>query len=277
MNDDTTVSGDVQPDSAAVAASTEETTEPKTVEAPEGAEAKADENEGKKPDTAKEDEAASEAAKTLSKRKQTMQERLNEVTHARREAERKSARLEAELAQLKGKMKAPVAEEYDDVGKLTADQVNHTLDKRRVSELEAEHKDTTEEVMKARAIAWTARVEDFSPTVTDFESVVRSAPLDDKTSEMVVDLDEGPQVAYHLGKNHAEARRISALPPLEKAVALGRLVERLTSPPPKKITQAAAPIESVGGKSSGGAEFNPAKASVEDFSERYRRLKELGA
>lgn len=276
MTDDTTVSGDVQPDSAAVAASPEETTEITKVETPESAEAKTDENAGAKPDPAKEDAAASEAAKTLSRRKQTMQERLNEVTHARREAERKNTRLEAELAQLKGKQ-APIAENYDDVGKLTADQVNHTLDQRRVKELETEQKDNTDEIMRARAVAWTARVEDFSPTVTDFESVVRSAPLDDKTSEMVVDLDEGPQVAYHLGKNHAEARRISALPPLEKAVALGRLVERLNAPPPRKITQAAAPIDSVGGKSSGGAGFNPEKASVEDFSERYRKMKELEA
>lgn len=263
MTDETTVSGDVQPDSATAAASTEETTETK-VEVPQGAETKTDENAGEKPDPAKEDAAASEAAKTLSRRKQTMQERLNEVTHARREAERRATKAESELAQLKGKP-APVAENYDDVGKLTADQVNHTLDQRRVSELEGVRSDANEEIMKNRAIAWTARVEDFSPTVTDFESVVRSAPLDDKTSEMVVDLDEGPQVAYHLGKNHAEARRISALPPLEKAVALGRLVERLNATPARRTTQAPEPVNAVSGKNAGKSDFDAAKASPAEY------------
>jgi len=273
MTEETIVPGDAQPDSASVAASNEETTETKAAETPARAEGdKAETAEGKTPDPAREDAAATEAAKTLSRRKQTMQERLNDVTQKRREAERRAIRAETELAQLKGTMKAPVASEYQDVDQLTADRVNHTLDQRRVKELESERTDAEQQARDARAQAFSTRVDDFISTgVEDFEQIAFSAPLSDDTAGMIADLEEGPQIAYFLGKNHAEARRISQLPTLrEKAVALGRLTERLTAMPTRKTTQAPTPVTAVAGKNAGRSDFDANGASMEDYAAKRK-------
>lgn len=215
-------------------------------------------------DPAKEAEAASEAAKALQKRKQTMQERLNEVTHARRDAERRAERAERELAQLRGRMKAPVADQYEDPAKLTADQVNHTLDQREAQRLEDEHKNAKSDAQVARALAWAERVEAFKESASDFEKVAFSAQIGEDTSLMVADMEDGPAVAYHLGKNPAEARRIDKLSNREKAFELGRIAERLTTKPLPRITAAPNPVSAVSGRLS-GSNPDPSKMSQAEF------------
>lgn len=226
---------------------------------------------GKQPDPiadpAKEAEAASEAAKALQKRKQTMQDRLNDVTHARREAERRAERAERDLAQLRSKMKAPVADEYTDPAKLTADQVNHTLDQREAQRLEAERTEAAKDADKARAVAWHERVQEFKADNADFEQVAFSAHIGPETSLMVADMEEGPAVAYHLGKNPALASQIEGLPERQRPFALGKLAAQITAPPPRRVTSAPPPVDAASGKSGGGRAENPADMSVERYVE----------
>lgn len=216
--------------------------------------------EGDKPDTAndaaKDDKDASEAAKVLQRKKQSMQERLNEVTHHRREAERRADRLAAELAQLKGQMKAPVADEYTDPNKLNADNVAYALDQREAQRLEREQKEAADTANRARQEAFRERVNEFRTTVDDFDSMVQALDpiLSTESVEMIADLEEGPAVAYHLGKNPAEARRIENMAPREKAFALGKIAARLTTAPPKRVTAAPTPVNAVTGKTAGSSD-----------------------
>lgn len=212
---------------------------------------------------------ASEAGKALNKRKQSANERISEITGKYRDEQRRADSLAAKLAQLEGKLKAPNADEYTDASKLNADQIAYALDQRRVAELKDEHTEATTEASKARAVAWYERVEAFKAEAADFDAVALTAPIGKETSLMVADMEDGPAVAYHLGKNPAEARRIDALPERQRAFALGKIAAQITTTPPKRITAAPTPVNAVSGKSAGGSD-NPADMSMEEYARKRK-------
>lgn len=61
----------------------------------------------------------------------------------------------------------------------------------------------------------------------DYESVAYYAPLSDTVVEMVKESEEGPELAYYLGKNPEIAKTISQLPERAAARELGRIEQKL--------------------------------------------------
>ncbi len=107
-----------------------------------------------------------------------------------------------------------------------------------------EHQKRTVEVNATYAEREEAAREAFP----DFQQVVYRLPADGGPSitlymaEVIKGSEMGPDVAYHLGKNIPESRRIARLSPLQQAVELGKIEASLkTSPPPVKKTSAAPP------------------------------------
>ena len=201
-----------------------------------------------KPSEAEEAEAASEAAKLLAQRKQSARERVQQAVARQREAERQSAAKDAIIAELRSKLKEPDPAQYDDNAKYTADVLDFKMNQRDLQTFEREKKEAVETSREAIAEAWTARVNDFKPNAKDFEAVAYSAPISEPTALLVAEMEEGPAIAYELGKNHAEARRIDRLPERLKAVELGKIAARISTPAPVKTTKAPEPISPVGGR-----------------------------
>jgi len=91
----------------------------------------------------------------------------------------------------------------------------------------------------------------------DFDAVV-TKPYEDggpaitsTMAEVINSSEVSHELAYHLGKNPNESRRIAALPPLAAARELGRLEAKLTSAQPikpKTQTNAPAPIKPMAGE-----------------------------
>lgn len=228
--------------------------------------------QGKQPEAAKTTEdpdakAASEAGKALNKHKQTASERVQQAVARQREAERESQRLRERLAKLEGNIKAPNADEYTDPAKLNADQMRYTLDQHRVEDLKDQHAAVTQAAEQARAVAWAERVNDFKAENADFEQVAFSALIGRETSLMVAEMEEGPAVAYHLGKNPALASQIEALPERQRPFALGKIAAQVTAPPPRRVTSAPPPVDAAAGKSGGGRAENPHEMSQERYIE----------
>lgn len=96
--------------------------------------------------------------------------------------------------------------------------------------------------------------EEFAASHEDYDDVV-SNPALHITQAMALAVHEseiGPQIAYHLGKNPAEAARIAALSPLSQAREIGRIESKLTAegakprpPKPTKTTSAPPPPPTV--------------------------------
>lgn len=208
------------------------------------------------------DESASEAAKLLAQRKQTAKERVQQAVARQREAERQSAAKDKYIADLENRLaKAPDPAKYEDNAEYTADVMEHRMDRRELERAKTEKQNAETSKHEAVAEAWSSRVADFKTVKDDFEQVAFSAPISEPTALLIAEMDDGPAIAYELGNNHAEARLIDRLPALLKAVELGRIAERMSAPPPpKKITQAPAPIDPVKGRGAAGSK------SIDDLS-----------
>lgn len=76
----------------------------------------------------------------------------------------------------------------------------------------------------------------------DFEDVAYHAPIDEVTATLVINSPASAEIAYHLGKNHDVANKLNQMPPVQRAIEIGRLAATLTSaapptsnvPPPRK-------------------------------------------
>lgn len=107
----------------------------------------------------------------------------------------------------------------------------------------------------------------------DFDAVVGALPAAVMNPEMaiaVLECDSAADVAYHLGKNPAEAERISKLPPIRKAIELGKLEAAIAAAAKPKPTGAPPPPNPVGGKEP--ATTDPDKLPMEE----WYRLRQAG-
>lgn len=68
----------------------------------------------------------------------------------------------------------------------------------------------------------------------DFQTLVgsESLPISEAMMNAMLAVDAGHDVAYHLGKNPAEAARIAGLAPTSQARAIGQLAKQLATPAP---------------------------------------------
>ncbi len=115
---------------------------------------------------------------------------------------------------------------------------------------------------------WQSRVKTFTEDHADFIDVA-SNPATLISPEMAVvikALENGPELAYHLGQNPAEADRINSLPSSLQAFELGKL--DLSSKPTvaqKQVTGAPDPMSPVGG---GQPVLSTANETMNDFMAR---------
>lgn len=219
------------------------------------------------------DQAASDAGKTLSNRKKSFQARIGELTYKARETERQLEAARAEIAKLKGTAK-PDPAQFDDMAELTAATVRHSMNERDAQRLEEALPATQAARDQAISDAFQLRVSEFmegNPDAKDFEQVAYTAPIGAQTAELIALLEDGPAVAYYLGKNPAEARRIDKMPERERAAAIGRIAGRLTAQPPRKISSAPSPVKSVAGNSN-LAVLDVAKMSQADFERNWGKI-----
>lgn len=109
----------------------------------------------------------------------------------------------------------------------------------------------TQQTAAQRKASFQSRSAEFAKTVEDFSEVVSNPRLhiSPAMAEAIQDSDDGPALAYHLGKNPDVADKIAQLPATAAARELGRIEARLayerekakekpvskTPPPPPKV------------------------------------------
>lgn len=235
--------------------------------APEGAEVAPVENEQEQASsqpTGEQVEAQQQEKPRDEKGRFVPQERVNEITKARREAERRAEALERELHHYRQQQpaqqspqsddKPPSPEDFDfDMGKWAQAAAEHAAkraerlaeEKFRQQEF-ARRQHTLSEQFEQRAVKYAAEHPDFDDAVTAMSQSVRLQP---EIVEAIAVSEHGPAVAHYLAQHLDDADRISRLPAHLAAVELGRIEGRLTAPKPKPVTSAPAPVPSLGGGS----------------------------
>lgn len=96
----------------------------------------------------------------------------------------------------------------------------------------------------------------------EFAAAVNQPVFTPEMASALYESEHGPSVAFHLGKNTAEANRIASLPPDQMLREIGRLEGRF-SQAPERVSEAPDPISPVRGTA--GPEKDPEKMSTAEW------------
>ena len=241
----------------------EEPKEP--IEEPKGEPAEEPKEESKEePKEEPKDEPKDEPAK----RKKTAQERINELTRQRREAEREAAYWKSQAEQTK----KPVQEDFEDFNDYIAAAIDH---KERLKAAENIKKDM--ELRKKAALdVFKENATEIKAKNPDFDEVIERPVFTDTMKSVIFAMDNGPAVAYHIGKHPEVAGKFVHLAPEQQIYEILKIEQSLLlSENKKKISSAPPPIEPVG--ITGTSEKDPSKMSTAEWMEwdRQREIDKL--
>lgn len=197
------------------------------------------------------------------KGKQTAQERINELTRLRREAERRAEAVEAELAELRQRAappeepkaaapKKPEAKSAEpeppspddfDYGELdpryiralAGFEARQEFQKLRQEDEQKQAQKAAEEEQAAAREKFEKQIEEGSKKHDDFyEKVIVGAekgewPLSEHLGVLLVYSEVGDDIAYHLASHPEEAAQVFRQTPLEQARYFGRMEAKFTA------------------------------------------------
>lgn len=211
-----------------------------------------------------------------------VQPRIDELTRARREAEREAAYWKQVAQGTQSPAQAapqrPVPEnfeKYDEyIDALTDWKAEQAVAKRM-------EQDSTRKVAETRARTFAERQVQFRQQAADYDEVVGGSdtPIANHVGEAILESDLGPQLAYHFAKNPDVLQRLNGMSPTAAAREIGRLEVTLgTKPaasatPTKKVSNTPAPASTLGTQ---GRATTPALASM-SMDDYMKQRKAQGA
>lgn len=222
------------------------------------------------------DDAAAAADETAHKARKSAQDRIDELTAARRQAER-----DAEYWREQAMRHAPKAEpapQPQGDGRPDPDKfeggVYDPAYVEALTDWKADQAVTQRLAQRETQTQARTALQTFDQKVRELYpdgepagiTALRRAPVLPQTIfDLITGSDVGPKIADHLGSNQGEFQRISALPPHMQGAEIARLEQRLATPPapiPKTATDAPEPAPTLRGT---GGRFKVA-ADTSDFS-----------
>lgn len=196
-------------------------------------------------------------------KKPSAQDRIDELTRLRREAERRAEAAEAALAATR-KQDAPAQPadgepNPDDFqfGETDAGYIRALARYEAKQEFQQQaQQHAAQEQARSLEQTWEQRQTAFAQDKADYAEVLaREWPCTPVMADAIKTSEDGPAVAYHLANNPDEARRIAALHPISQVRELGRIEARLSAPaapatsPTKTVSDAPAPAPQARGLS----------------------------
>lgn len=207
------------------------------------------------------------------KPRQKASERIGELYGKMKAMERERNQALAEVDRLRKPMVSQEQWDAMTFDQQQAAQVRHAVRQERAEELAAEAQRKEADASSYRAEAFNQRVAELAKTLPDIATVVTdpTLPVSPIGARFITENEKGPQVAYWLSQNRAEAARIASLDPYQQAFELGSIVQRVAAAPAsRKVSQAPAPVSRVSGGANAGAK-DPASMSMAEYSEWYRK------
>ncbi len=157
-------------------------------------------------------------------------------------------------------------ESYEDYTEALTDYKLELRDKKRATEAADAQATKTRDLVKSKLDLGYEKYDDFEDV-----ALANNLPINDAMIEVLAECDNAADIAYHLGKNTAEALKISRLSTVGMARELGRLDSKFsenesgTKTPPKKVTKAPPPIKPVNTGSSDITPRDPEDMSMEEY------------
>ena len=210
-----------------------------------------------------------------------VQARIDELTREKYEREREAAYWRSLALQGQQQTEQPKAaekpqpEKFQDYAQYVEALAEWKADEKVRAALAERDQRAAEEAqqraVQAKAQTFAERAVQVRQQIPDFDEVVGAADVQvpAHVTEVLLESDFGPQLAYHLAKNPDEAARISRLSPTAAARELGRLearFERPAAPVEQKpvTTKAPPPMKSVQGSAQPGVK-DPSRMSMDEY------------
>ena len=172
----------------------------------------------------------------------------------------------------------PVAGNFETYEEYTEALTLWTIDQRESKRAADQSRKQLEAAQNEAAAQWDKRLDEARKKLEDFDELVLEndqVNITDAMKQAIFEADRGPEVAYFLAQNPAEAERIAKLSPVAAVRAIGKIEDGLTpkakaAPTTKpKVSSAPAPITP-----SSRPAANSAKkplGEVSDYAEYERR------
>ena len=195
-------------------------------------------------------------------RKGGAQKRIDELTRARHEADRRALFWEEQARQNQSAAskdapkpaRSEFADESDFLEALTDWKTDQKLTAHKQQTTAERQQEAEASQSAARFDLYQQRVNDSAEAMPDYHEVVGQSdvPAAPHVLESIIESDSGPALAYHLAKNPDVAERLNDMTPLQAAREIGRIEAQLAqpkaeTPPQKRTTNAPAPINPVRG------------------------------
>jgi hypothetical protein len=229
-------------------------------------------------------EEVAPVVETPVKPKKTAQERIDEITRARREAEREAAYWRK--AAIEKDTPKPAAPESPVVAGPQRPKIEQFDTQEQYEDALFTWRDNVREIQTAQAKrekehvealdAFNTRAAKLREEHEDFDEVIESPVFSPSMRVAILQSENGPDLAYYLGLevNRELASKIRNLSVERQLYEMGKLETNLLfSKQTKKVTNAPAPIRPVGMSGAGG-DIDPSKMSTDEWM-RWRKEQQI--
>jgi hypothetical protein len=235
--------------------------------------------------TAETQEKAATKAKIATEKaeKNSIDERMAELTAKRKEAEKIAADTQKRIAELERELEIskrpkdskPKAEDFSDPVKFAESLAEWIATDRIRKKNDADQKEAEEKRQAALTAAWNQRYKKCQKEIEDFDDVIMAEPLSLQPwiQQAMFESEVGPQLHYYFSKDRDEAGKVNAMAAAAALRYLGRIEVRIEAEneargkksnveapplplpklPPRRAQEAPEPIKPIEGSQSVGA------------------------
>jgi preprotein translocase subunit SecD len=259
MNDEITLS---EPEEDEQVESTENEATDQAVETDEEVSESSTDNNGEEVDT-----TANEPKKS------GVQERIDELTAKRYQAEREAEYLREQLAKVQKpeqpqqkpqNTQPPQLDQYEDYDSYIVAKAKYELKQEQAEQMQAYREQQRKEQYDETVRKFSTRSNEARTKYSDYDQVIQKAyvPPNSAMEQAILLSEKGADVAYYLGKHPDEAQRIAQMPAMQAVMEMARVEMKLSQP--RKQTNAQAPINPINtGKTVLETEEGPPGATYE--------------
>jgi len=215
------------------------------------------------------EEGGAEPEAEKEKRKGGFQRRIDQLSADKRELEARLAAAEKTKVDPPPFAEKPVLANFEEYEAYTEALVGWKVEQREAAKSASAEVAKQAEQTASLAGEWGQRQEAARAAYEDYDAVVGrdDIPVTAAMKQTILESERGADLAYWLGKNPDEAKRIAGLGPVAAIRALGKVEDSLPDPqakPKLKLSTAPEPIKPVGG---GKTTFtkNPADMDFQEF------------
>lgn len=204
-----------------------------------------------------------EGEQPTEKQRPWYQKRIDEITAARREAERRADQLAAILEQTTAQQRAqphsfdqptqpqgrPVLENFSSYEEYTEALADWKVEQKFIEREQRQQAETAAQAAARQEAEFEQRLRDAAARAPEVLEAVndRYLPISPAMGDVIRSVPNGPDVVLYLHQHRDEAARLYDLPPHVAAFELGRLAAGIAPAQPRRITTPPPPITPLSG------------------------------